>query len=209
MFSVVTKNPVAVDSLDHISPMGAARDNSALPEFNEKVLEIVAIRPMRLLDIGCAGGALVKSFIDMGQIAIGIEGSDYNKLHRRHEWATIPKNLFTADATKPFTVMEDGSAVKFDVVTTWEFFEHIHWNDLEVVMDNIQRHLKPGGLLIGSINTLTSGHARYHQTVKPAEWWIDTLEKCGFVYRLDLWNVIDPYWVRKCRGSFCIVMQGG
>ena len=77
---------------------------------------------------------------------MGVEGSDRSKHLGRAEWKTIPDRLFTCDATKPFAILEDQSPLVFDVVTAWEFFEHIEKNDLQGVMDNINRFTRPGAL---------------------------------------------------------------
>lgn len=199
---------MAIDSLDHRFPLGTANDNHSNPAFNQKVMEIVRSRPIKILDLGCAGGRMVESFIEMGQVAIGIEGSDYCKKNHRHAWSRIPKNLFTADATKPFTIYNGtDQPEQFDLVTAWEFFEHIKEIDLAEVMQNIKRHLAPGGLFIGSINTYKSAQPKYHQTVKPAAFWIELFEQNGYIYRLDIKNFIQPDWVRACYGSVEIVMQ--
>jgi 2-polyprenyl-3-methyl-5-hydroxy-6-metoxy-1,4-benzoquinol methylase len=170
-------------------------------EFPKRLFGLVGHKPVSVLDIGCAGGGMVKSFIDRGHIAVGIEGSDYSKNIKRAEWATIPEYLFTADATKPFTVHEGGGQpYKFDCVTAWEFFEHIAIDCLEAVLDNIKRHLNRGGLLIGSIsNAKTTHEIVYHQTIRPAQWWTDVFSTAGFV--LNKQEHLEEYfkgaWVRN------------
>lgn len=208
-FNVLTNHPVAVNSVDHQKPLGAKGDNNFNVKFNKKVLKVIKSRPVYILDIGCAGGAMVRTFVEMGQVAIGIEGSNYNLIHRTNEWPHIPDYLFTADATKPFTVTNSSGRVKFDLVTAWEFWEHIETNDLAMVIKNIKRHLKPGGLMIGTINTKPSARPEYHRTVREPAFWIGLFEKKGFNYCTDLYNYFDPDWVRKCRGSFPLVMRLG
>ena len=211
MITVKTEYPVALTSPDHLHPHGTKRDNTVNLKFNAKLLKVVKSRPVRVLDLGCAGGGFVKSMLDMGHFAVGVEGSDYCKFHRSKEWGNIPDNLFTADIRQPFEILEDGQPVRFDVVTAWEFFEHIDLPGLTGVIDNIKRHLKPGGLLIGSINTNSSqsNGIDYHLTVEKPIWWIEMFEINGFVYRRDLWHVIDPDWLRLCTGAFQIVFEWG
>lgn len=204
-FYVDTEYPVAKDSLDYLTPSGARMDNTVNLRFNRKLLRLFGDRQVAIMDIGCAGGGMVKSFIDMGKIAVGIEGSDYNKRRKEREWRTIPEYLFTADATKPFTV-HTGEHVpyQFDVVTAWEFWEHIPEQGIPGVIDNIHRHLKPLGLLIGTINTKKILH---HVTRQNVEWWIKLFENSGFDYSVDLYDFFTPDWLRVCEGSFGIVMQ--
>jgi 2-polyprenyl-3-methyl-5-hydroxy-6-metoxy-1,4-benzoquinol methylase len=70
--TVKTNHPVAIYSPDHLFPHGTMRDNSSNPEFNKKLYELFPVKEVRLLDIGCSGGGLVKSILDDGGFAVGI-----------------------------------------------------------------------------------------------------------------------------------------
>jgi SAM-dependent methyltransferase len=204
-FGIDTEYPVAMHSNDHMHPRGAANDNSVNYRFNHKLLEVIKQHPISVLDLGCAGGGMVKSFLGMGHIAVGIEGSNYCKLLMKFEWATIPKNLFTADATKKFTVHPgDHHAYLFDVITGWEFFEHIEENDLGEVINNIHRHLKPGGLLICSITDKPSTNKGFslHRTLRPYAWWSEFFQNNKFVHQEKLEKLFIGSWVRSVRFNF-------
>ena len=71
---VVTDTPVALDSPDHLTPWGTARDNSKNIRFNHKLLRLFnhLSRPLQVLDLGCSGGGFVRSLLDVGQFAVGI-----------------------------------------------------------------------------------------------------------------------------------------
>jgi len=56
-------------------------------------------KQLKILDMGCSGGGFVRNCLDDGCLAIGLEGSDYSKRHRRAEWRVIPEYLFTCDVT--------------------------------------------------------------------------------------------------------------
>jgi hypothetical protein len=77
-FGIETSKPIAYDSPDHIQPHGTASNNTTSPRFNGKLFEYIPAGEVRLLDIGCSGGGLVKSILDEGGFGIGIEGSDYS-----------------------------------------------------------------------------------------------------------------------------------
>jgi len=128
MIEIRTKKTVAVDSPDNINPAGTAIDNSINLRFNEKLFVLLGQgqRLLRVLDLGCSGGGFVKSMVDSGHDAFGIEGSDYSAKMRRAEWRTIPERLFTADVSEPFEVVENGTLVKFDLITAWELMEHFN-----------------------------------------------------------------------------------
>jgi len=185
-FTVETANAVAAGSADHLLPRGTVYDNSVNYRFNLKVYEL--LRPQEkisLMDLGCAGGGMVRTFIEDGHDAIGLEGSDAPKRMGAGEWDTIPFSLFTCDLTKPFQVSRQGRPVQFDLITAWEVLEHIPDAALTGLIDSIILHLRPGGYFIGSVDLLPDGNpltgAVYHQTLKPAAWWEQRFCERGFV----------------------------
>ena len=192
---IETEKPVAYDSPDHIQPHGTANDNTTQPRFNRKLEAPDPRADVRLLDLGCSGGGLVKSILDDGGFAVGVEGSDYSRKIGRAEWATIPDHLFTADATVPFRLAEEVEPgrwedLRFNVVTAWEFFEHIGEDGVAGVVANILRHLAPGGFLLASIATypdVVNGVA-LHQTVHQKPWWVSTFARLGMQHQPDLEN---------------------
>ena len=102
---------VAYSSPDHAQPWGTKNDNSKNPRFNQKLYKLYSQlqTPLRVLDLGCSGGGFVRSCINEGCFAVGIEGSDYSRRHKRCEWAVIPEFLFTADITRKFRLsLNDG-----------------------------------------------------------------------------------------------------
>jgi len=189
MVRVQTNKPVAYDSPDHIGPWGTADNNTKNPKFNQKLLDYIPPQDIRLLDIGCSGGGLVKTIIDDGGYAIGIEGSDYSQKQKRAEWATIPDQLFTADATAPFAIMDDaGKQLSFNVVTAWEFFEHIAKDQLPNVLQNIKKHMSSNGILLASIAAYEEviNDITLHQTVLAKDEWQKFFAKHGLVRQPDL-----------------------
>jgi predicted TPR repeat methyltransferase len=173
-----TLHPLAFDSYDHTHPKGTMQDNTHAPQFVSAVERIFDGKILSC-DLGCAGGGLVKDFIDCGHEAVGVEGSDYSRAIGRAEWATIPKSLFTADITKPFNFRDDAwKPVLFDLMTAWEVLEHITEEDLPGLFDNLQTNLRKGGLFVASIATFED--EGYHVTLKPAEWWRLQFEGHGF-----------------------------
>jgi len=141
---------------------------------------------VKVLDLGCSGGDFVRSCIDDGQFAAGIEGSTFSRDHKRSAWAVIPEYLFTCDITRPFQLFfQSGSEeqkVKFDVVTSWEVMEHLKEEDLPALAANVHAHLCPGGLWIMSVANWEDvrGGVRLHQTVKTQGWWRETFVSLGF-----------------------------
>jgi hypothetical protein len=185
--SIDTRKPIAYDSPDHLQPHGTAANNTTNPRFNQKLFRLIPAPRVRLLDIGCSGGGLVKSILDDGGFAVGVEGSDYSLKHKRAEWATIPGHLFTADATEPFQLSETDESgrripLTFNVITAWEFFEHIPEQGLAAIAKNILNHLAPGGIVMASIADYADvvNGVPLHQTIHMRPWWVEAFARLGF-----------------------------
>jgi len=187
LLALKTEFPVAISSDDHKHPRGTLFDNSVNPRFNAGVYRLLGYpKSIKFLDLGCAGGGLVKSFIEDGHSAIGVEGSDISRQLRSGEWDTIPFHLFACDITKPFCVVDAEEApVLFDVVTAWEVLEHIPEEFLAGLISNIHNHLRTNGYFFCSIDLLPDGNpitgAVYHKTLKSASWWEQQFTEFGFL----------------------------
>jgi len=172
---IITDHPVAVESPDHLVPWGTAQDNSRNQRFNARLIAMVPHDRLSVLDLGCSGGGQVRSFIEQGYLAVGVEGSDYSARRLRAEWSTIPDYLFTADVTKPFRIRttRGSDALQFGVITMWEVIEHIAERDMPELFANIDAHLQPGGLVIMSVspNSDIIEGVELHQTIQPKPWW--------------------------------------
>jgi 2-polyprenyl-3-methyl-5-hydroxy-6-metoxy-1,4-benzoquinol methylase len=184
---LITDHPIAIASNDTIHPRGCKNDNSICLRFNQALYRAFPDRArLRVLDLGCAGGGLVRSLIDDGHLAVGLEGSDYPKINQTGEWATISQHLHTCDITQPFQITAAGSnePIRFDAITAWELMEHIPEPSLPQLLKNIDNHLAPGGRLLFSIATFLDWDERtgviWHVTVKPREWWIEQFRAAGF-----------------------------
>jgi SAM-dependent methyltransferase len=177
--------PVAVDSPDHLHPIGAAHDNSTNPEFNRRLYALWPGRKIRVLDLGCAGGGFVEECIRDDNMAIGLEGSSRPMQEQRDAWARIPANLFTCDITEPFTLRnEDGSPARFDAITMWEVIEHIPREKLGILLENVRRHLSLSGVFVVSTTTLPSvkDGVDLHPTRERKEWWELRLAQAGLTH---------------------------
>lgn len=185
LYFLGTNHPVALTTIDHQIPRGAIRDSTKHPDFNKALRKLFNGRKFCLLDLGCAGGGLVRSFLQEGLEAVGIEGSDHPRRMGLGEWNRCSLHLFTCDITEPFQLkLPSNKIVHFDVITAWEVLEHIPEDRLLGLISNVVNHLKPGGYFIASvdqtpdIDPLTG--AVYHQTLKPKSWWLAQFSKHGF-----------------------------
>ncbi|MFM8271666.1 MAG: class I SAM-dependent methyltransferase [Gemmata sp.] len=197
-----TRHPLAADSVDTTHPRGAKQDNSICLRFNQRLYQLFGHRPgLKVLDLGCAGGGLVRTLIDEGHFAVGLEGSDHPRLNQFGEWGTVPHHLFTCDITKPYTLVSRASQqpIQFDAVTAWEVMEHIPEDRIAPLMANADAHLAPGGWVLFSIATFLdycpSTGVAWHRTVRPREWWVAKFASLGFVESAG--HPFGPYyWLR-------------
>lgn len=177
---VVTGKPVAVDSPDHIFPVGAKNDNHTSARYIQEVENYFGGKQLNVMDLGCAGGQLAVDFSHRGHFSLGIEGSTYPRQAGRHNWNHYyQKILHTADLTEPYHIERNGERVLFDCISAWEVVEHIHPDDLNNFFDYILSNLKPDGIFVASVNvsedkrTLPDGTVLHiHQSVFPQEKWL-------------------------------------
>ena len=183
MFKVLTDHPVALSSLDHIYPEGTKNDNSTDLKFIEESLKLFknfwGLDNIKYMDLGCSGGQLVIDFLNKGNLALGLEGSDYSLNHKRANWLDYSnKNLFTCDITKPFQVLFNDEEVKFNFITAWEVIEHIVLDDLKQTFININNSLEDHGIFVGSIAQyayFNNEGINLHRTCYPEIYWYDTI----------------------------------
>jgi hypothetical protein len=201
-----TNHPVAYESIDHLVPYGTRVVAHRNPRFNFKLYKMWPFaRFLTIMDMGCGGGQFVKDCFDAGHLAVGIDGSDWSKKHKREAWRDIPEYLFTCDAAKPFQVEFDGQPAKFDVITSWEFFEHVNEQDVNSIMHQMAKHLADGGVWINSINgrsCFVGGH-EYHQTIKPRAWWLDKFKRVGLEENKAVHRYFAGQWVSGPRQGYC------
>jgi SAM-dependent methyltransferase/glycosyltransferase involved in cell wall biosynthesis len=173
-----TDHPIAIGSADHVHQRGSANDDTRHPPFVASCERHFSNRPIRHLDLGCAGGGLVWDFIQAGHQSFGVEGSDFSARIRRAYWRVVPDHLFTADITEPFTLLDaSGNPAIFDVVSAWEVLEHIPETAVDTLFTNIVRCLRPGGIFAASVATFPDEDpatgAVWHVTIKPRDWWLE------------------------------------
>jgi SAM-dependent methyltransferase len=138
-----------------------------------RVVEFIALKKgrIRLLDIGCAYGFLIKAASEVGLDAYGIDISIY----ALRQVPELSSKLILASGTNlPFR------SESFDAVTLFEVIEHV--SDGERVLKEVHRILKPKGLgvLTTPIPSKEKGEDPTHINVRPPDFWISLLKKLGF-----------------------------
>jgi SAM-dependent methyltransferase len=97
-------------------------------------------RGKRVLDLGCRSGALTRHFLE-GNEVVGLD-VDAASLAKAEEFGIQPV-LANVEEPLPF---ED---VSFDAVVAGELLEHLRFPD--VLVAEIARVLRPGGVFVGSV----------------------------------------------------------
>jgi SAM-dependent methyltransferase len=166
---------------------GSANEPGRSAGFNHMLYQYFGGRDqLRVLDLGCGGGGYVRSLLDDGHFAVGLDGSDLHLLDQADEWSTISRHLLTCDITKPFRLREHSTdePLRFDVITGWRVLEHIAPEGLHGLFGNIDRHLAPSGVVLLSIATALDWDPAtgdvWNVTVKPRTWWEDRFAAYGF-----------------------------
>jgi len=118
------------------------RDEGDFVFVPERIPLLVAAigRGKRVLDLGCRSGALTRHFLD-GNTVVGLD-VDPAALRKA---AALGIEPVQANVEEPLP-FDDAS---FDAVVAGELFEHLRFPDALVV--EIQRVLRPGGVLAGSV----------------------------------------------------------
>jgi SAM-dependent methyltransferase len=184
--SIITNFPDASSSPDFMFPIGATQDNHSNPVYLDELKRISNNDKFSYLDLGCAGGQSVVDLYERGHTSCGVEGSNLY-LMLNHSIHGVGDNwkkykdicLFKSDITKEFklVVTDTQEIQKFDIISAWDVLEHPKPEQIPTVIDNIDFHLKEGGLFICLIDHVPSPH---HQCVQSEEWWLDIFYKNGF-----------------------------
>ena len=182
-FRVETEYPIAIDSPDHLYPWGTKNDNSTNENFVQEIISrFLSNNKLRVIDLGCSGGALIKSWLNHTEYAVGLEGSDYSAKNARAEWPELHnKNLFTCDVSRPYQIMYDDKPYRANIITAWELIEHIDPSRVDDFFSMVDKHLVEDGIFVGS-GTNTSDAPEGH------ELHISRHEK--------------PFWDEKAKGLY-------
>ena len=194
MIKLITDYPIAVESDDHIHPDGIYLDNNINYMFVANVEKHFKNNKINMLDLGCAGGALVCRMTERGHNVVGLEGSDHcvnvrEEAVKHHNilplglknWAQYHNSrLFTCDVTKQYQLLLNNSPMKFDLITCFDVMDHFHEHELDMFFKMIQYHLKPEGIFVASIalfDLIKNEGVNWHKSVYSKVWWAETNSK--------------------------------
>lgn len=112
------------------------------------IVEKFAIKKgMRVLEIGCGEGGVLKAFINKGCIGVGVE-MDASRIENAHKFLAedmatcklhfVVKNIYEADIEKDFRGL-------FDIIILKDVIEHIH--DQAKLVGQMKKFLNPDGII--------------------------------------------------------------
>jgi hypothetical protein len=168
----------------------------------------------KLLDIGTGAGHFVACSRDVGLDAYGVDISDEA---RKRTPKPLQKFLHVMDVSKQSV---DGGP--FELITAWDFWEHIFLTDVANLLDGVVDNLEAGGLHFACICTRGEGEQDHtykfgevvtpqnswilvsgHVTIRTWHWWASMFKARGLKLRYDLmklfdvWHAADPT-MRSC-----------
>lgn len=126
---------------------GQRRQAKKIIEVFNEGNETGSAEPLSVLDIGCGRGLLLQAFAEFDARCLGIERQEF-------------------PGSKPAAVdmhigaLEDEALAnrRFDIIVIWHVLEHI--TELDTLLEELPRHLNPGGLLVVSVPNFSSWQSR-------------------------------------------------
>jgi cyclopropane fatty-acyl-phospholipid synthase-like methyltransferase len=186
---IKTEYPVCFESPDYYNPVGAINDDNSNEKYADE-LELKLGKKLNYLELGCAGGTFIDLLISKGHNAFGIDGTDHPIKIGRPAWVKyFNDRLFTCDLSKPFEVID---FPKFDVISAWEFMEHIPTDSIDFLLSKIYELLDDDGIVIFGVSMAECSH---HQSVFKQEIWNDK-------YFSKLYETNEYYLINKYREDY-------
>lgn len=166
---IETNYPLCIDSLDYTNPIGAVNDDNCNPLYVSE-LESFFGKKISYLELGCAGGSIIDYMVNQGHDAYGIDGTDHPLKIGRPAWLKhYNSRLFTCDLSKDFQVSD---APEFDVISSWEFMEHIEPDRLDFVLSKVHSLVSKNGIVVFGISTSVCDH---HKSIFSEQTWKENI----------------------------------
>lgn len=118
------------------------RDHDVRQNIDTLLQYIEADAPFTILDFGCGPGRDLKTFIDLGHVAVGLDGSA--------EFAQMARDYAHCEVWQQDFLQLDLPAQHFDGVFANASLFHVPSQELSRVLRQLHATLKPGGVLFTS-----------------------------------------------------------
>ena len=143
----------------------ATRDHDVAQNISALLGRIEGAAPFTILDFGCGPGRDLKAFVDLGHVAVGLEGSArFVEMARAHAGCEVLHQDF---------LRLDLPAVRFDGVFANASLFHVPTQELPRVLRELHATLKPRGVLFSS-NPRGANEEGWNEERYGAYWDLET-----------------------------------
>ena len=118
------------------------RDHDVRQNMDALLSRIEAPAPYTILDFGCGPGRDLKAFVDLGHVAVGLEGSA--------RFAAMAREYSGCEVLEQDFLKLDLPAARFDGIFANASLFHVPGAELPRVLTELHAALKPGGVLFSS-----------------------------------------------------------
>lgn len=138
----ITTNTLADYDAQADAFWAGTRDHDVTQNIAALLRHIEATPPYTILDFGCGPGRDLKTFSDMGHLAIGLDGSArFAEMARAYSGCEVWQQDF---------LMLELPAGMFDGIFANATLFHVPTQELPRVLEQLRAALKPGGVLFSS-----------------------------------------------------------
>ena len=154
-------------------------------QYGRWLVESLGLKDKRVLDVGCACGAVLRGLGQAGALGQGIDLSECMIRLGREQWPELASRLAVVDAVN-LHLFRDG---EFDAIHTAQVAEHWQPDLVPHILRELRRVTAPGGLLFCSLDTedLFRRQGRdstredpTHLCIRPFAWWRWQLAQAGW-----------------------------
>lgn len=118
------------------------RDHDVRQNIDALLSAIDANPPFTILDFGCGPGRDLKTFTDLGHVAVGLDGSA--------RFAAMAREYSGCEVLEQDFLALDLAPARFDGVFANAVLFHVPTRELPRVLGELHAALKPGGVLFSS-----------------------------------------------------------
>ena len=130
-----------------------------------------------ILEVGCGGGNLAFFYKNFNPKATYVTLDINNQIVP--EGLVSPDFHFTVWTDQPYQITKDGKNIKFDLVVSYEHFEHIKTENIKPFLLNIKNHIHKNSTVVATASLISPG-SHPHLTVWRKEKWEEILVDNGF-----------------------------
>jgi 2-polyprenyl-3-methyl-5-hydroxy-6-metoxy-1,4-benzoquinol methylase len=154
-------------------------------KYGRWLAESLGLKGKRVLDVGCACGAILRGLGQAGAIVQGVDVNEHMIRLGRDQWPDMASLLFVCDAAN-LHLFADAS---FDAIHTAQVAEHWKPDLVPHVLRELARVTVPGGLLFCALDTeeLFARQGRgvekddpTHVCIRPMAWWHEQLREASW-----------------------------